>query len=35
MRAFQAAKDSVDTGSKFGQDYVERSEFRYLLCYLR
>jgi len=35
MRAFQAAKDSVKNKSKHSDDYIERNEFRYLLCYLR
>jgi hypothetical protein len=33
MRAFQAAKNSVKTKSKHGDDYVERCEFRLLLVY--
>ena len=35
MRAFQLAKDSVKTKSSHGPDYIERSEFRLLLLYLR
>lgn len=36
MRAYQAAKDVAKTGnSDDGADYVERSEFRLLLIYLR
>ncbi|KRX09832.1 hypothetical protein PPERSA_02704 [Pseudocohnilembus persalinus] len=35
MRAFQAAKNSVKTKSKYGDDYIERCEFRLLLVYLR
>jgi hypothetical protein len=31
----KAAKDSVNTGSKLGADFVERSEFRLLLVYLK
>ena len=35
MRAFQAAKGAVDTKSKLGADFVEWSEFRALLVYLK
>ncbi len=35
MRAFQAAKNSVANKHKVSGDYIERNEFRYLLCYLR
>ncbi len=35
MRAFMAAKDSVKGKSKPSGDYIERSEFRVFLCYLR
>ena len=35
MRAFQAAKDVVDTESRLGADFVERAEFRALLVYLQ
>jgi Ca2+-binding EF-hand superfamily protein len=35
MRAFQAAKGAVDTESKLGADFVEWSEFRALLVYLK
>ena len=35
MRAFQAAKNAVKTGTARGDDYVERPEFRLLLLYLR
>ena len=35
MRAFQAAKGAVDTKSKLGADFVEKSEFFLLLVYLK
>ena len=35
LRAFNAAKDKVKSSSKNSADYVERSEYRYLLMYLR
>ena len=35
MRAFQAAKDKVQSKSEHGADYVEKKEYRYLLKYLR
>lgn len=35
MRAFTAAKNCVKTKSKYGKDYVEKAEYRYLLKYLR
>ena len=35
MRAFQAAKGAVDTKSKLGGDYVEKSEFFLLLVHLK
>lgn len=35
MRAFQAAKDSSKNKHSHSGDYIERNEFRYLLCYLR
>ena len=31
----QAAKNAVNTKSKLGEDFVEKSEFRALLIYLR
>ena len=34
MRAFQAAKGSQDTTSRLGADFIERSEFRFLLLYV-
>ena len=34
-RAFHAAKDSCETGSPHGADFVERKEFQTLLVYLR
>jgi len=35
MRAFQLAKNKVKGKSKVSDDYIEKSEFRYLLIYLR
>eukprot|EP01012_Entosiphon_sulcatum_P046858 TRINITY_DN63233_c0_g1_i1.p1 TRINITY_DN63233_c0_g1~~TRINITY_DN63233_c0_g1_i1.p1 ORF type:complete len:183 (-),score=42.41 TRINITY_DN63233_c0_g1_i1:127-675(-) len=35
MRAFQAAKHYAKSKARQGDDYVERSEFRLLLVYLR
>eukprot|EP01091_Cochliopodium_minus_P013562 TRINITY_DN4397_c0_g1_i1.p1 TRINITY_DN4397_c0_g1~~TRINITY_DN4397_c0_g1_i1.p1 ORF type:complete len:189 (-),score=59.48 TRINITY_DN4397_c0_g1_i1:78-644(-) len=36
MRAFQAAKNAVkNTEKKSNDEYIEKSEFRILLCYLR
>ena len=35
IRAFQAAKNAVKNKKKYGDDYVDRSEFRLLLMYLR
>ena len=35
LRAFQSAKNSVKSKNSHGADYVERSEFRLLLYYLR
>ena len=35
MRAFQAAKNKLPSKNKYGDDYVSRAEFRYLLMYLR
>ena len=35
MRAFQAAKNKVKSKSKYGKDYIERNEYRWLLKYLR
>ncbi len=34
FQAFKAAKNCVKTGSKHGEDYVERVEFRLFLVYL-
>ncbi|CAM6119056.1 unnamed protein product [Calypogeia fissa] len=34
MRAFEASKNVAKTKSKYGADFVERSEFRLLLLYL-
>ena len=35
MRAFQAAKNAVDTKTSLGVDFIERAEFRALLVYLQ
>lgn len=35
MRAFQTAKTKLKATTKYGDDYVSRAEFRYLLQYLR
>jgi Ca2+-binding EF-hand superfamily protein len=35
MRAFQAAKDISKSSSELGDDFIERSEFRLFLVYLR
>ena len=35
MRAFNAAKDKGKSKSKYGDDYVERNEYRVLLQYIR
>jgi len=35
LRAFNAAKNKIQSNSNKGADYVERSEYRYLLMYLR
>ena len=35
MRAFMSAKNKVKSESKVGDDYVQKSEFRFLLKYLR
>jgi len=35
MRAFQAAKDKYKSKSKYGPDYIELTEFRFFLVYLR
>lgn len=35
LRAFNAAKNKVKSDSRYGADYVERSEYRLLLKYLR
>lgn len=35
IRAFNAAKDKLPSKHVFGDDYVSRAEFRYLLKYLR
>ena len=35
MRAFTAAKNKVKSKHSYGDDYVSRAEFRYLLMFLR
>lgn len=35
MRAYQASKDKVKSPHTFGDDYVSRGEFKYLLIYLK
>ena len=35
IRAFNRAKDMVKSKSKYGDDYVSKGEFRFLLQYLR
>ena len=35
MRAFQAAKARLPSKNTYGDDYVSRAEFRFLLMYLR
>ena len=36
MRAYQAAKDKFPSrNNPYGDDYVSKAEFRYLLIYLR
>jgi len=35
LRAFNAARNKVPSSSSHGADYVERSEYRYLLMFLR
>ena len=35
MRAFMAAKNTVKSKNKYGDDYVTRGEFRYLLKFMR
>ena len=35
MRAFQFAKNAVPGKSKYGQDYIEKREFRIFLLALR
>ena len=35
MRAFQAAKTKVKAKTKYGDDYVTKGEYRFLLKYLR
>ena len=35
MRAFQAAKNKLPSKNSYGDDYVSKAEFRYLLMYLR
>ena len=35
IRAFNAAKTALKASSKYGDDYVSKAEFKYLLRYLR
>jgi hypothetical protein len=35
MRAYQAAKTKVPSNNGFGDDYVSKAEFVFLLMYLR
>jgi hypothetical protein len=35
MRAFMSAKTALKASSKYGDDYVSRAEFKYLLAYLK
>ena len=35
FQAFKHSKNCVNTKSQYGDDYVERMEFRYFLLYLR
>jgi hypothetical protein len=35
MRAYQAAKNKGNAKSKHSKDYIEKSEYRYFLLYLR
>lgn len=35
MRAYQSAKAQLKSKNSYGDDYVSRAEFRYLLKYLR
>ena len=35
IRAFNAAKTALKAKSQYGDDYVSKAEFRYLLMYLR
>lgn len=35
IRAFNAAKNKVKSKSAYGDDYIEKSEYRFLLKYLR
>ena len=35
MRAFTSAKSKVKSSNSHGDDYVEKSEYRFLLKYLR
>ena len=35
MRAYQAAKGKIKAAHTFGDDYVSKAEFRYLLIYLK
>lgn len=35
MRAYQASKDKIKSAHTFGDDYVSRAEFKFLLIYLK
>lgn len=35
MNAYQASKDKIKAKHTFGDDYVSKAEFRYLLTYLK
>ena len=35
IRAYQASKDKVQAKHTFGDDYVSKAEFRFLLIYLK
>lgn len=35
MRAYQAAKNKFPSRNPYGEDYVSKAEFRFLLIYLR
>jgi hypothetical protein len=35
IRAFNAAKGKIKSKNDYGDDFIEKKEFRYLLKYLR